>query len=154
MSSEPASDRTGFRYWAFLSYSHRDKKWGDWLHKALETYHVPSRLIGRVFEPSGADPSQVLNEIREKLRRAPTDADWTTWGRWFLADRSTRTISPFSRITIPEYIENRIKEGTSGSLDEAERLAPGHTEILKRIAQARAELEAKNPTMTRSPTDQ
>jgi hypothetical protein len=25
------------KYWAFLSYSHTDKKWGDWLHKALET---------------------------------------------------------------------------------------------------------------------
>jgi len=34
-----------FKYWAFLSYSHRDKKWGDWLHKALETYRVPRRLL-------------------------------------------------------------------------------------------------------------
>jgi hypothetical protein len=30
-------------YWAFLSYSHTDKKWGDWLHKALEfVYHIPA----------------------------------------------------------------------------------------------------------------
>ena len=29
-----------FKYWAFISYSHQDKKWGDWLHKALETYRV------------------------------------------------------------------------------------------------------------------
>jgi hypothetical protein len=36
-----------FKYWAFLSYSHRDKKWGDWLHKALETYRIPRRLIGK-----------------------------------------------------------------------------------------------------------
>src|SRR3954471_1946198 len=34
-----------FRYWAFISYSHADAKWGDWLHTALETYRVPSRLI-------------------------------------------------------------------------------------------------------------
>jgi hypothetical protein len=33
------------KYWAFLSYSDTDKKWGDWLRKALETYRVPSRLI-------------------------------------------------------------------------------------------------------------
>ena len=26
------------KYWAFLSYSHADRQWGDWLHKALETY--------------------------------------------------------------------------------------------------------------------
>ncbi len=34
------------RYRAFISYSHADKRWGDWLHRALETYHVPSRLVG------------------------------------------------------------------------------------------------------------
>ncbi|HET7556798.1 MAG TPA: toll/interleukin-1 receptor domain-containing protein [Rhodanobacteraceae bacterium] len=37
---------SGFAYRAFISYSHRDKAWGDWLHKALETYRVPSRLVG------------------------------------------------------------------------------------------------------------
>ncbi|MBS0432528.1 MAG: toll/interleukin-1 receptor domain-containing protein, partial [Proteobacteria bacterium] len=37
----------GFIYRAFISYSHRDKAWADWLHKALETYRVPSRLVGK-----------------------------------------------------------------------------------------------------------
>ena len=23
-----------FKYWAFISYSHQDKAWGDWLHAA------------------------------------------------------------------------------------------------------------------------
>ena len=36
-----------YRYWAFISYSHADKGWGDWLHRALETYRVPKHLIGR-----------------------------------------------------------------------------------------------------------
>lgn len=36
-----------FRYWAFLSYSHSDRKWGDWLHKSLEAYRVPRRLVGQ-----------------------------------------------------------------------------------------------------------
>ena len=35
-----------FKYWAFISYCHRDKKWGQWLHEALETYRVPKE-IGR-----------------------------------------------------------------------------------------------------------
>ena len=37
---------SGFTYRAFISYSHRDTAWADWLHKALETYRVPSRLVG------------------------------------------------------------------------------------------------------------
>ena len=36
-----------YKYKAFISYSHQDKKWGDWLHKALETYRIPKGLIGK-----------------------------------------------------------------------------------------------------------
>jgi WD40 repeat protein len=35
------------RYRAFISYSHQDERWGRWLHRALETYRVPQRLVGR-----------------------------------------------------------------------------------------------------------
>ncbi len=33
-------------YWAFISYSHTDQAVADWLHKALETYRIPSKLVG------------------------------------------------------------------------------------------------------------
>jgi tetratricopeptide (TPR) repeat protein len=33
------------RYKAFISYSHRDSKWARWLHRSLENYRVPRRLI-------------------------------------------------------------------------------------------------------------
>ncbi|MEY2520243.1 MAG: eukaryotic-like serine/threonine-protein kinase [Verrucomicrobiota bacterium] len=36
-----------FKYWAFISYSHLDRKWGDWLHRALETYRPPRSLLGK-----------------------------------------------------------------------------------------------------------
>lgn len=35
------------RYSAFISYNHADRKWGDWLHRALETYRIPRHLQGR-----------------------------------------------------------------------------------------------------------
>jgi hypothetical protein len=54
-----------------------------------------------------------------------------------VADPSTRTISPFSKITVPEYIENRIKGNTAESLDEAARLANGNAELLEGISKAR-----------------
>ena len=74
---------------------------------------------------------------RTQFNRAPAEDDWTILGRWFLADHSTRTISPFSKITVSEYIENRIKENTPESLDEAERLAVGGAGLLQRIEQAK-----------------
>ncbi len=41
----PSAD--AFRYRAFISYSHADQAAAKWLHRALESYRVPIRLIGR-----------------------------------------------------------------------------------------------------------
>jgi tetratricopeptide (TPR) repeat protein len=35
-----------FRYWAFLSYSHKDATAARTLHRRLETYRIPARLAG------------------------------------------------------------------------------------------------------------
>jgi tetratricopeptide (TPR) repeat protein len=34
------------KYWAFISYSHRDTLWANWLHKAIESYRPPAKLVG------------------------------------------------------------------------------------------------------------
>jgi tetratricopeptide (TPR) repeat protein len=61
-----------FTYRAFISYSHRDKAWADWLHKALETYRVPSRLVGT--KTAHGEIPRRLNPIfrdREELSSSP-----------------------------------------------------------------------------------
>lgn len=35
-----------YKYWAFISYSSRDRKWGEWLRKRLEGYGLPKDLVG------------------------------------------------------------------------------------------------------------
>ena len=35
------------RYEAFLSYSHADRGVAQWLHRALETYRIPRKLVGQ-----------------------------------------------------------------------------------------------------------
>ncbi|HEY1427907.1 MAG TPA: toll/interleukin-1 receptor domain-containing protein [Caulobacteraceae bacterium] len=61
------------RYWAFLSYSHADARWAAWLQRALETYVVPRRFIGRET-PAGPAPRRLrpVFRDREELR---ADAD-------------------------------------------------------------------------------
>lgn len=34
------------RYKAFMTYSHADHSWAAWLHRSLESYRVPKRLVG------------------------------------------------------------------------------------------------------------
>ena len=65
-----------FKYWAFLSYSHKDRKWGDWLHKALETYRLPRRLIGKESR-DGKVPQRVYPIFRDR-EELPVSADLGT----------------------------------------------------------------------------
>ena len=45
--SQSGAPPAPFKYRAFISYSHSDTAWADWLHKAVERYRVPRPLVGR-----------------------------------------------------------------------------------------------------------
>src|ERR1019366_7114471 len=90
------------------------------------------------------DRAETIAQIRQYLKNQPDNGDGVRWGRWLLANRSTRTISPFSSITVPQYIENRIKERTAESLAEAEQLATGNAELSRRVLEMRAIFERTN----------
>jgi hypothetical protein len=60
-----SSEIDTFRYWAFISYSHRDKKWGDWLHRALESYRVPKRIAGQAIR-DGVRPKRIFPIFRDR----------------------------------------------------------------------------------------
>jgi WD40 repeat protein len=90
-----------------------------------------------VFQTLTSDPSQIRKEIESQLATVPKDGAWSTWGHWWLSDRGTRTISPFSRTKISEYIEMLIQDNTPASLDEAEEFAFGNREAYERIMRVR-----------------
>ncbi len=62
------------KYWAFISYSHTDKQWGDWLHGALENYRVPKTLVGQDTQRGDRVPSRVFPVFRDR-EELPTSAD-------------------------------------------------------------------------------
>ncbi|MFO7550060.1 MAG: toll/interleukin-1 receptor domain-containing protein [Haliea sp.] len=55
----------GFRYRAFISYSHADEKWASWLHRSLETYRIPARLVGQKTE-FGPVPAKLAPVFRDR----------------------------------------------------------------------------------------
>jgi tetratricopeptide (TPR) repeat protein len=57
------------RYYAFLSYSHRDKELADWLHKELEKFRVPRALVGRLTE-NGVVPRRLTPIFRDEQELA------------------------------------------------------------------------------------
>ena len=62
-----------FKYWAFISYSHKDEKWARWLHKKLETYNGHKKLVGDINLYDQPIPKRVFPVFRdrEELPGAP-----------------------------------------------------------------------------------
>jgi tetratricopeptide (TPR) repeat protein len=60
-------------YWAFLSYSSHDFAIAQWLHRALERYAVPRRLVG-VLTPAGPAPRRFRPIFRDRTE-LPADSD-------------------------------------------------------------------------------
>lgn len=56
---------TEFGYKAFISYSHADKAWAEWLLKSLESYRVPSNLVGRRTD-FGLIPARLAPIFRDR----------------------------------------------------------------------------------------
>jgi len=53
------------RYWAFLSYSHDDRRAAERLHRVLESYRIPRRLTGRQG-PFGIVPARLHPIFRDR----------------------------------------------------------------------------------------
>jgi tetratricopeptide (TPR) repeat protein len=53
------------RYVAFLSYSHRNKAETEWLHKALERYNIPRKLVGKETA-KGKVPARLIPIFRDR----------------------------------------------------------------------------------------
>jgi hypothetical protein len=72
--------------------------------------------------------------------------------KWSVSDRRQRTISPFSELTVPEWIENRIKEGTLESLRAAVQMDSANARLIAHFGFALANLavaEETNPDVAR-----
>lgn len=79
MEESSSSLPEGYRYWAFLSYSHSDnretgRKWADWLHEAFETYRMPDSLIGKEGRMGMKIPERIYPVFQDE-KELPTQAD-------------------------------------------------------------------------------
>lgn len=73
------------RYWAYLSYSHKNDADAKWLHGALESFRVPSALVGRAshhgpmpksFTPIFRDRQEFAasNDLVKRIREAISES--------------------------------------------------------------------------------
>jgi WD40 repeat protein len=62
-------------YWAFISYSSKDKTWARWLHQAIETYGLPAELAGRHATPAGPAAPKRFRPVFRDRDELPASAD-------------------------------------------------------------------------------
>lgn len=61
------------RYWAFISYTHADEAVATWLHRALETYRLPRKLVGTA--PGGIEiPARLFPVFRDRDELASSNS--------------------------------------------------------------------------------
>ena len=63
-----------YRYWAFISYSSKDKAWGRWLHRAIETYGIPAQLVSHPT-PAGHPAPKRFQPLFRDRDELPASAD-------------------------------------------------------------------------------
>src|SRR4051794_23764397 len=64
--------RPQVRYYAFLSYSHKDQELADWLHRELEEFRVPPTLAGKLTA-NGVIPKRLTPIFRDQHELAAAD---------------------------------------------------------------------------------
>jgi len=65
LSSPPLHEGAGRSYRAFISYSHADAAAVRWLHRAIETYRLPAKIVGRPT-PLGPAPRRLIPLFRDR----------------------------------------------------------------------------------------
>ena len=113
--------------WDAATFAAEAPPWLAELAEAVSDLEISPR---GALEPSQRDSKAVLQTLR-KLVGAD---DLSRFGRWFVADPSERAISPRSPITVPEFVSQRLRENTSGSVEEAYRIDPGNPLIVASLA--------------------
>ena len=77
--------------------------------------------------------------MRQTLHDLAGDDDLSRFGRWYAAESATRAISPRSSVTVPEFVEQRLKENTAASVEDAWEIDPGNPLILASLAKFKAD---------------
>jgi hypothetical protein len=56
----------GYNYWAFLSYSSKDKDFARWLHRSIENYGIPVTIVNRATPAGHPAPKRFRPIFRDR----------------------------------------------------------------------------------------
>ena len=108
------------RYSAFISYNHRDRDWAVWLHRALERYRIPKRLIGRP-SPWGALAERLPPVFRDRDELA-TSSDLAASVQAALAESATLVVVCSPNSAKSKWVDQEIQTFIAAGREQFIRL--------------------------------
>ncbi len=77
------------------------------------------------------DPVPRRKDLRRALGSPSIESLAGNMTLWFLTEPAHRTVSPFSDLSIDEFLRSLLEEGTASAWDEAAKAFPGHPLLLR-----------------------
>ena len=95
-------------YRAFISYSHSDERWASWLHRALESYRVPGKLVG-TQTARGEVPKQLRPIFRDRDDLS-SSSDLSTTVKETLANSENLVVICSPNAAASHWVNEEIRE--------------------------------------------
>jgi dipeptidyl aminopeptidase/acylaminoacyl peptidase len=143
-----SSDMT-VRLWDAVIVTNKDAK-----EDILSLAELAEATGGVIWETVGQ--AEILTVLTPEQRAATRDkiaAKYTRmssgltplqqWLKWSVSDHRSRAISPFSQVTVSQWLENRIKEGTIEGLRTALQVDPANARITAYLGRCLADQAVK-----------
>jgi hypothetical protein len=107
-----------------------------WIVDLLEYSAKQERLTS---QPS---PTLIkIKALRTQLLASKSTDLWSVYGRWYFSDSAERPISPWSTVSLQQYVDSLIALGDKDSLDYAYAISFDHPVWMERISALRAKLK-------------
>ncbi|WP_165419863.1 WD40 repeat domain-containing protein [Edaphobacter modestus] len=95
------------------------------------------------FAQFGPPDSSGIEKLRANLLASQADDLWTRFGKWYFLAPSQRAVSPWSKLSMEQYIDQLIASNTKESLSYARKIAFEHPAWMVKIDAAQKALSAR-----------
>jgi WD40 repeat protein len=94
------------------------------------------------YDSSRTPDMEKIRALRATLLASKGTDPWSVFGRWYFTENTFRPISPWSTVTLQQYVESLVARGDKDSLQYAAELAYDHPAWMVKIVPMRNKLAA------------
>jgi WD40 repeat protein len=99
------------------------------------------------YDQSRTPEMEKIAQLRRQLLASTSNDPWEKFGRWYFSESDMRPISPWSTLSLKEYVDGLITLGDKDSIDYAISLSQDHPTWMVQLVPLRAKFDAPAPSV-------